>query len=84
MSRDPLRSINYRQSSVNSDMLPMIRYCILLGTVQYGTVLAYSHSPSHDTVGPFVTRYFSKLFDPTRFASSVFFATMVFFADAHH
>ena len=26
-------------------MLLMIRYCILPGTVRYGTVLTYSHSP---------------------------------------
>ena len=26
---------NYRHSSVNSDMLPIVRYCILPGTVQY-------------------------------------------------
>ena len=44
MARNPHRSVNYRQSSVNSDMFPMIRYCILPGTVQYGTVLTYSHS----------------------------------------
>ena len=37
-------SVNYRHSPVNYDMLPMIRYCILPGTVRYGTVLTYSHS----------------------------------------
>ena len=44
MARNLHRSVNYRQSSVNSDMFPMIRYCSLPGTVQYGTVLTYSHS----------------------------------------
>ena len=29
MARNPHRSVNYRHSSVNSDMLPMVRYCIL-------------------------------------------------------
>ena len=39
MARNPHRSVNYRHSSVNSDMLPMVRYCILprYGTVRYGT-----------------------------------------------
>ena len=39
MARNPYRSVKYRHSSVNSDMLPMVRYCILprYGTVRYGT-----------------------------------------------
>ena len=59
MSRNPHRSVNCRHTSVNSDMLPMIRYCILPGTVQYGTVLTYSHSllaPGH--LGPKPSRPF--------------------------
>ena len=36
----------------DSDMLPMVRYCILPGTVQYGTVLTYSHSLLDGTLIP--------------------------------
>ena len=35
------QSVNYRHSSVNTDMLPMVQYCIL---PRYDTVLTYSHS----------------------------------------
>ena len=44
MSRNPHRPVNYRHSSVTSDMLPMIRHCISPCTVQCVTVLTYSHS----------------------------------------
>ena len=44
ITNNPLRFVNYQHSSLNSDMLPMVRYCILPGTVQYGTVLTYSNS----------------------------------------